>query len=593
MLRTALLDVAQGRRAADLVIEGGSLVNVLTGEIYSADVAVVGDLIAGTGSIDHMVGPTTTRVNAAGKFIVPGLIDEHLHTYETHLTPAGLAPAMLLHGVTTIATDFYGEAVVAGREAIEVQNNFAKASPMNILWTLPMPAFYQDLPFLHTGSLTADDMREMLSSKDCIGVNECFAAFVLRGDDVLLDLMEQARSLGKVLCGHASEVRGNDAATWAAYGGYLDDHECVDPDEVVEKARAGVRIVLREGSGVSDVANCLPAITRSGVDSRRFCFCSDLLSPFDLVRRGDIDYCVRLAINAGIPVMDAIRMGSLNAAETLGIDRRLGSVTPGRQADVCLVSSPLEEFKITDVIAKGQVVVKDGAYIGDLSIPSYPASARGTVKLSKPLVAGTFRVPSSATGYASVRVIKVHDGSLITHETVSRLPVREGALWADPADDIAKVASFERHGKTGKVGLGFVSGFGLKAGAVASTYNPHCQHLMVVGADDGDMALAASTVADMGGGFAVVRGGSVLAKVPLPLYGLLSDQDADATVALIGKAIEAVHSLGSELTAPFHTLAFLGLPVVIGKLKITSIGLVDVWANSVVDLELPSAEPVH
>jgi adenine deaminase len=497
---------------------------------------------------------------------------------------------MLIHGVTTLATDFYGEAVVAGRSAIEVQKDFAKTSPMNILWTLPMPAFYQDLPFLHTGSLTADDMREMLSWNDCIGVNECFAAFVLRGDEVLLELMEQARGLGKVLCGHASEVRGREAATWAAYGGYLDDHECVDPDEVVEKARAGVRIVLREGSGVSDVANCLPAITRSGVDPRRFCFCSDLLSPFDLLRRGDIDHCVRLAIQAGVPVIEAIRMGSINAAETLGVDRRLGSVTPGRQADICLVDSPLEEFKITDVIAKGRLVVDYGAYVGDVSIPDYPASSRNTVTLSRPPVAEAFRIPSTATGAASVRVIKVRDGSLITHESVTRLPVREGALWADPARDIAKVASFERHGKTGKVGHGFVSGFGLKAGAVASTYNPHCQHLMVVGVDDDDMALAARTVAEMGGGFAVARDGRVLAAVPLPLYGLLSDQPADVTVALIGKAIDAVHSLGSELTAPFHTLAFLGLPVVIGKLKITSIGLVDVWANSVVELEVPTAD---
>jgi adenine deaminase len=537
-----------------------------------------------------MVGPDTIRVDAAGKWIVPGLVDEHLHTYETHLTPAALAPAMLLHGVTTLATDFYGEAVVAGRQAIETQLGMAKDLPMNVLWTLPMPAFYQDLPFLHTGSLTADDMRHMLASSDCIGINECFAASVLSRDEVLLGLMEQARGLGKILCGHASEVRGSEASAWAAYGGYLDDHECVDPEEDVEKARAGDLIVLREGSGVSDVANCLPAITRTGIDSRRFCFCSDLLSPLDLLRRGDIDYCVRLAIEHGVPPVEAIRMGSLNGAETLGVDRRIGSVTPGKQADICLVASPLEKFEIVDVIAKGQVVVRDGKYIAESRIPEYPPSARDTVRLSGRPVANTFRVATTSSGETRIRVIRITDGSLITNEQIVTVPVRDGALWPDPERDIAKVASFERHGKTGNIGLGFVSGYGLRQGAVASTYNPHCQHLMVLGLNDYDMAVAANVVAEMGGGFAVVKGGKALAQVPLPIYGLLSDKSAVETVDLIDKAVGAIRSLGSPLSAPFHTLAFLGLPVVIGKLKISSIGLVDVWAKKVVELE-PSLSP--
>jgi adenine deaminase len=583
--RRALLDVALGRRPADVLVHGGTLVNVLTGETYAADVAIAGDTIAGTGSVERMIGPETVRIDATGRHIVPGLIDEHLHTYETHLTPAGLAPAMLLHGVTTIATDFYGEAVVAGQDAIKVQLGLAQALPMNVLWTLPMPAFYQDEPFLHTGSLTLEDMREMLAWPECIGVNECFVAYVLRGDDALLELMEQARSLRKILCGHASEVRGEDAAAWAAYGGYLDDHECVDPGEVVEKVRAGVRIVLREGSGVSDVVNCLPAITRTGVDPRRFCFCSDLLSPVDLLARGDIDYCVRLAIDAGVPVIDAIRMGSLNAAETLGVDSWLGSVTPGKQADLCLVAGSLERFAISDVIAKGRLVVADGTYRGPDAIPEYPASARASVKLSASPTAAMFRIPASDDG-SEVRVIEVRDGSLITNELHLNLPVRDGAYEADPSQGVNKVAAFERHGKTGRVGLGFVAGYGLTAGAVASTYNPHCQHLIVIGADDADMALAASTSAAMGGGFAVVRDGEVLAQVPLPLYGLLSDRPAAELVAQIEAAIAAARSLGSRLSAPFHTLAFLGLPVVIGRLKITSLGLIDVWASEVVSLEV-------
>lgn len=585
MDRRAVLDVALGRSPADVVVRGGELVNVLTNEIYPADVAIVGDTIAVTGSVEEMIGPDTAALDARGKYIVPGLIDEHLHTYETHLTPGALAPAMLVNGVTTIATDFYGEAVVAGRDAIEVQLGRTRNLPMNVVWTLPMPALYQDEPYLHTGSLTADDMREMLAWPECIGINECFAGLVLAGDEVMLELMEEARRLGKILCGHASEVRGAQAAAWAAFGGYLDDHECVDPDEVLEKARAGVRVVLREGSGVSDVANCLPAITGAGIDSRRFCFCSDLLSPVDLVRRGDINYCVRLAIDAGVPVIEAIRMGSLNAAETLGLSNRLGAVVPGKQADLCLVDAPLEEFVITDVIAKGKVVVTGSTYCGPKANLDYPASVRSTVKLAARPSVESFRIP--AVGESSrVRVIEVSDGSLITNELHLELAVEDGAYVADPAAGVNKVASFERHGRTGSVGLGFVAGYGLKAGAVASTYNPHCQHLIVVGADDHDMAVAAGCVADMGGGFAVARDGEVLASVPLPLYGLLSDRSAAELVEQIEAAIGAVHSLGSELSAPFHTLAFLGLPVVIGRLKICSLGLIDVWAGEVVALEV-------
>ena len=203
----------------------------------------------------------------------------------------------------------------------------------------------------------------------------------------------------------------------------------------------------------------------------------------------------------------------------------------------------------------------------------------------------TFELHASSPDPGRVRVIEVRDGSLITNELLVELPVRDGVYVADADRGINKVASFERHGRTGQVGRGFVAGYGLRAGAVASTYNPHCQHLICLGADDSDMALAARTVAQMGGGFAVVRDGRVLATVPLPLYGLLSEHPARELVAQISDAIDAVQSLGSDLSAPFHTLAFLGLPVVIGKLKICSLGLIDVWANEVVPLE-ERARPV-
>jgi adenine deaminase len=593
MSRSRLLDVALHRARADLVITGGTLVNVHTGEAYAADVATVGADIAVVGDVDAVVGPATGRLDATGLHLTPGLIDAHIHTYESHLSVGAVSSAMLARGVTTIATDFYGEGVVGGIEAIRASLAAAADVPLNVLFTVPMPAFYQDLPFEHTGSLDAGDMRAMLAWDECIGINECFAPLVMARDEVLLDLMERARRTRKALCGHGSETTGRSLMGWAALGGYLDDHECIDPDEVAEKARLGIRIVLREGSAAADVRTCLPAITERGLDPRRFAFCSDLLSPVDLVRRGNIDRCVRLAVEAGVPMVDALRMGTLNAAETLGVDAWLGAVAPGKRADICLVRDPGTHFHVEHVVAGGRVVVRDGTYVGPRPGANYPPEAHGTVRLRRPPAPEDLRIATHATERVRVRVIEATDGTIVTSEGIASLPVSDGAITADPENDVLKIASFERHRRTGRVGCGFVRGFGLRSGAIASTYNPHCQHLIAVGGDDGDMLAAARAVHEMGGGFAVVENGSPTARVPLPLYGLLSERPAADLVEEIEAALAAARDLGCGLSAPFHTLAFVGLPVVIGRLKISSEGLVDVWGGRTVPLEINDEEELH
>jgi adenine deaminase len=578
-----------GTSPADLVVRGGRLANVYTGEMLRADVAVCGEWIAAVGDCQAAIGPDTWLLDASGRVVTPGLIDAHIHTYEAHLAVANIAPPLLAHGVTTIATDFYGETVVAGSEAIRLGLEAARSSPLNVLWTLPLPALYQDRPFVHTCSVDADELAEMLEWDECIGVNECFSSFVNAGDVDVLRFMRRARQLRKALCGHGSEVSGSELMAWAAAGGCLDDHECVTADEVVEKARLGIRIVLREGSGASDVRRCLAAITETGVDPRRFCFCADLLSPVDLLREGDIDRCVRYAIEAGVDFVEAVRMGSLNAAETLHVDAWLGGIAPGKRADLCVLRGAPAAFRIDDVVAGGRIVVQEGEYVGTAPAIDYPARARTTVRLPE-LTTDRFRIGTRADEFARVRAIRVRDGSIVTEESIVELPVREGAIQANPQHGVLKVASFERHGQTGRVGVGFVEGFGLSAGALASTYNPHCQHLLVLGAADDDMLLAAQTIEEMQGGFAVVRDGAVLARVPLPLYGLLSERPAKELVEQIEAAIAAARQLGCTLSAPFHTLAFLGLPVVIGKLKICSAGLVDVWQGRTVPVEVEAGQ---
>jgi adenine deaminase len=582
-----LLEVARRRGSADRVIEGGVLLNVHTGELYPADVAVVGDAIVAVGDTEAVVDGDTERIDLTGRVLVPGLIDAHLHTYETHLAVPHVSTALLERGVTTIATDFYGEAVVGGVEAVRASIAAAERAPLNFLWTLPMPAFYQDRPFVHTGTIDEERILEMLDWPECIGVNECFAPLVADGEETMLEVIARARRQGKALCGHGSETSGDALRAWTAFGGDLDDHECIAVDEVIDKARLGVRIVLREGSGAADVRNCLPAITEHGLDPRRFCFCSDLLSAVDLVREGDIDRCVRLAIESGIDPIEAVRMGTLNAAETLRVDRWLGAIAPGKRADICAVGD-LDGFEVTDVVVGGEVVVSEGEYVGPAPELAYPDNAYGTVRVGVELTPEALALGASGSS-ARVRVIEVRDGSIVTETREASLPVEGGSVRSDPGADVLKIASIERNGGSGKVGIGFVRGFGLERGAIASTYNPHCQHLITVGADDRDMAAAATAVREMGGGFAVAAAGDVRARVPLPLYGLLSAEPAPALVGQLDAAIGAARELGCELSAPFHTLAFGGLPVVIGKLKICSEGLVDVWGQTVVPTVLEAS----
>ena len=576
------IDVAMGRQPADLFIRGGRLVNVLTREIYPADVAVAGTRIAAVGNVDYAVGPETVVIDASSKYLTPGLIDQHIHIHETQLDIVQFAAAVLPCGTTAICTDFYGEMVVGGSRAVRTVLDAAHGLPLKVWFMLGTPGYYQNDPFGHSGWPSHEEMLEMLDWPECYGMDDTFAAKIVAADPRILDLVDAVQARGKKVCGHGSEIRGRDLNGWMAYVRATDDHESVDPEEAVEKARAGLHISMREGSGCFNVSAVARAVSEYGIDPRRFCFCADLISPLQIAEDGHIDNAVRRAIQSGIPPVVAVQMATLNAAECLKVDDDEGSVSPGKIADILLVDD-LTAFHVAAVIANGTLVARDGILVTPLLTRQYPEWAYGTVHFAHPLTPEDFGLPGDAErGEVVVRVITASGQTLLTGQAHERMTPKHGQITADADRDILKIAAVERVRGTGEIGVGLIRGFGLRSGAMATTYNSQQQNLIVLGTDDRDMAVAANTLARTGGGFVVVERGEVRGLLELPLFGLLSDRSYEHVVSTLRRLNVVLAEMGCHLPAPFHTLGFMGLPVDIGTLKISPRGLVDVWQSSIV-----------
>ena len=585
-LRRNLIEVAMGNQPADIVVKGGRLVNVFTREIYPADVAILGDRIAAVGQVEYTVGPATTIIDAQGKYLTPGLIDQHIHIHETQLNIVEFAAAVLPRGTTGICTDLYGEMVVGGMQAVRACLDAARNIPLKVWYVLGTPGYYQNIPFGHSGWPTREEMFQMLEWPECCGMDDSFASKIAAGDPQILELIDAVQAKGKKVSGHGSEVRGKPLNAWLAYVRTTDDHECVDSEEAVEKARLGVRISMREGSGCFNVSAVVKAITEYGVDPRRFCFSTDLISPVQIAEDGHIDNALRQAIRGGVSPIVAVQMATLNAAECLKVDDDYGSLSPGKVADILLVDD-LGEFRIATVIANGEIVAREGRMVTELPAANFPQWAYGTVKFPKSIAPEDFALPiTDCRSKVTVRVITASGYSLLTGEEHHEMPVRDGLIQADPERDLLKIAAVERVQGTGEIGVGLIRGFGLQRGAMATTYNSQQQNLIVLGANDADMALAANTLAKVGGGFVIVNQGQVKGLLDLPLFGLESDWPYQQVLARLQELNKTLADLGCNLPAAFHTLGFMGLPVDIGTLKISPKGLIDVWQGQVVNLEV-------
>lgn len=587
MSRRDLIDVAMGRTPADLLIEGANLVNVSTGEIYPAEVAVKGERIAAVGDVGYTKGDGTETLDAGGRFLTPGLIDGHLHSYHSYLGAAEFTEGLLRHGVTATADGFYGQGIVGGMEAIRFFKEAFERMPIRLIFLVPVLSYLQnrELGLTPANGIEPDEMIKMLDWPNCYGVEEPPFLPIVDKYEEFLELFEATLERRKVITGHAAGIDFRAIQAYAAMGAAT-DHESVDPDDAVAKARAGIKLLIRQGSGCYDVPQVIRAFTERGIDPRTMGFCADVASPEKLMNEGGVDENVRVAISRGVPPVTAIQMATINNAEIFYAQQDFGVVAPGRYADMLLVED-LSDFSIQRVMVGGKTVVRDGELVAELPKVSYPRSFYDTVKLERPVRPDELqaRHDEDATS-ATVRVIGVTDGSLETDERHIELPVVDGVIQPDLDQDVVPLAMIDRFGKGTGIGVGFVQGFGLRNGAFASSVNAVCENLVVVGTNPEDMALAVNRLAEIGGGKIVVADGQVKALVELPLLGLLAEDRLDVVMKKFQSAFAEIKALGCDLRSPYSTLEFCFACGEIGHIKLSEEGLVNTNPPAKLDLVL-------
>ncbi len=563
--------VARGDEPADLVLHGGRVLDVFTAELLATDVAVADGHIAGLGDYDG-----AERVDVTGQVVIPGLIDGHMHLESTKLTVDAFAATVLPHGTTTVVVDPHEIANVFGPAGVRALLAAGPGLPLDVCMMVPscVPASRYESA---AATVDADGVAALLDEPAALGLAEVMdvPGVVAGRPDVLAKLVATALAGGHA-DGHAPGLSGAQLNAYVA-AGIRSDHECTDAAEALEKRRLGMWVMLREGSVARDLEALLPLVERYG--PAQCLLCTDDVEPTDLVRRGHMDAVLRRAVTLGCDPVAAVTMATLNPARYHHLDDR-GAVAPGLRGDLVVVGD-LTGFEVSLVLAQGRVIARNGA-CADLPHPPVPASLRESVHLA-PVRAEHLRIPA---GSGQVRVVGVRPGDLVTDALVRVPTVRDGAVVADPGRDLSKLAVVERHVASGRVGVGLVTGFGLRRGALASTVAHDAHNLVVVGVDDDDMLLAVRRLAELGGGQVVTAGARVLAELPLPLGGLLSDQPAPVVAAAADRLEAAAGIVGVGCRAPFMTLSFLALTV-IPALKMTDHGLFDVTGCELVPTALP------
>ena len=582
--RIEAAQVALGREPADMVITGGTLVNVYTGEYYPADIAVKGTRIAYVGDVSHTIGEHTKRIDAAGCYLCPGMIETHQHVGGSQLTMTEFAKAVLAHGTTGIITDFYEIGIARGKKAIRFCLDEMKKTPLKPIYQVASQIYVQNGPFGNSGQVSAEDLFELLSYPECIGISEWPVSMMTEKDEVVLKLLEETLRQGKRNLGHDSETPEKTLQAYCCLG-HSSTHECVEISEAVDRARLGLAIMTRQGTAARDIDNMSRTLVERKLDSSSFMICTDEEEVAELYSLGHLDYKVRGMIERGVDPMTAVQMASIRAARYAGVDDDMGGIAPGRIADILIVTD-LPRFAIDTVIANGEIAAVNYRYTGSMQAPVYPDFAYQTVQLPKKVMcAGDFAVDAPRkTGTAKVHVIGQRNGLLVTEARTAVLSVENGKVLADRGQDILKVAKVDRYQTSRKWGVGFVQGFGLKEGAMGNTWNGQKEDIFIVGACDQDMAVVANRLQELGGGFVAACHGEVVAEVALPLFGLLSEKTFEELVAEVLGFNKVIRDMGCTFDGPMTQLALMGVPVEIGTLKMSEFGLVDVWEGKLIDV---------
>lgn len=564
-----IISHALGEKPADLLLKNARVVNVLSGEIHASDVAVAGGLVVGLGAPGQYRG--AEEVDLGGAFLLPGLIEGHIHLESAMVRPVELARAVLPLGCTTVVYDPHEVANVLGLEGITYLHRVSQNLPVDFFAMLPscVPSSHLETA---GATLTAEDIAPLLAEPWVLGLGEVMNfPGVLGRDPAVLQKLRAAR--GKRIDGHAPLLGGLRLNAYAA-SGISSDHECTELEEAREKLQKGLVVMIREGTTERNLETLLPLIRPE--NARRLMFVSDDRHPLDLVRGLHLADSVRRAMAAGVPPLVAVQLASLNPAEYFGLRDR-GAIAPGCLADLVVVGE-LPRMDIRRVYKRGRLVAEAGRALDmDSSPPKIYLRGSINVRWIEP---EDFYLPANGT---RARVIEVVPGQIVTRAAVETVRVAGGRALADPERDLAKIAVIERHRGSGNTALGFVRGFGLKRGAIASSVAHDAHNIVVLGADDRDMFEAAVRIVKQNGGLVVVEGGEVKAQLRCPIAGLMSDLPLAEVAESLSGLQEAARALGCTLPDPFMALSFLCLPV-IPSLKITDRGLVDVERFELVDL---------
>ena len=562
-----IINVARGFEKADLVIKNANIVNVLSEEIHKADIAIKDGIIAGIG--ENYSGEK--EIDIQGAYVTPSFIDGHVHLESTMMLPSEFAKVALPAGTTTVIIDPHEISNVLGLHGISFMHEAVKNLPLDVYTMLPscVPA----TPFETSGfDLNSYDLSLLIDKPWVLGLAEMMNfPGVLNQDNNVMAKLELAKSRGKCIDGHAPYLHGKDLCAYIA-SGVKSDHECTTPDEAVEKLRLGMYVMVREGTAAKDLDALMPVLKTC--NTRKCIFVTDDRHPADL--KEHINGVVRRAVEAGVDPVKAIQIASLNTAEYFGL-KNLGAIAPGYKADL-LILPDLKTFKPDLVIKNGVVAAENGKLIAEL--PENEALAvRNSVNV-RWITPEDFRIEANGSKVTALEVIP---HQLITKSVVSEVKIEDGNAVSNIDNDTLKICVIERHRATGNIGKGFVKGFNLKCGAIASTVAHDSHNMIVIGTNDADMYAAAVALIKCKGGKVVVKDGEVISELPLPIAGLMSDRNFDYVVNKCEELNKTAHSIGCRIEDPFMTMGFLSLPV-IPELKVTDKGVFDTNKFDFIDI---------
>jgi adenine deaminase len=563
-------EAAAGKRRPTLLLKNALVVDVFTGSVVEGNLEIYKDRVIG---LTKKVREADLVLDVKGYYLLPGFIDSHIHIESTLLVPQQLARLLLPHGVTTLMADPHEIANVLGVRGVRLLVEMSKMSKIRVF--VQVPSRVPTAPGLETtgAALEDRDVEELLREDSAVSLGELNYQNVLR-DPGYLRRVEAARRLGKRSNGHMAGVVEEDLVNALASAGLTDDHEVVNGDEAFVKLVRGVAVMVREGSSERNLADVVKGLMGRLRDHRLLMFCTDDKHPTDILREGHIDYNIRKSIEEGLDPIVAVQMATINPAMYFRLDHLVGSLAPGRKADVVVVDS-LEKLGIRTVVFDGEVVYHEGRLMFEVPRVEIPEWARNTVRVNPALKAGDLVVKvGSESGKALVRVIEVTPGQILKKELREWLEVRSGVVVGDVGRDIIHIAVVERHKGLPNVGKGFVKGFGLKKGAIGSSVSHDHHNIVVVGVDPSDMYVAVRRLSEIGGGFVAVMNGEILAELPLEFAGLMSTRSYEEVVERLNRLeYMARHVLGSGLSSPFTQLEFVSLPSV-PEIGITDRGLV-------------------